>query len=160
MTPNKRYWHELVGFNYRLTNLQAAIGVAQMERFPAILQKKREIFAHYQDRLQHVKGIAQLPKELDNSLYSHWLYTICLDKSLNRDEVMRQLLHQGVDTRPVFYPLHQMPPYQRFSKSESLYHSINIARSGLSLPSSLNLKIEEIEYITHVLTETLNKLHA
>jgi perosamine synthetase len=157
MMPGKHYWHEVVGFNYRLTNLQAAIGVAQLERFSAILGKKRQIAAAYNENLANVEGIVQLPDENTEVLHSNWLYTVILANHFDRNNILRELLHHGVDTRPVFNPLHQMPPYQGYRTSEKLKHSIRISEQGLSLPSSVSLKEEEIDYVSKMLEQVLKE---
>jgi len=157
MSPGKRYWHEMVGFNYRLTNLQAAIGVAQLERLTAIIHRKQLIAALYQSKLSQIEGIAHLPQNIEDVLHSSWLFTVILDEGINRDEVMRQLLHYGVDTRPVFYPMHQMPPYQSLRTSESLQCSNYIAAQGLSLPSSVTLQEDDIVYVASLLESVLEK---
>lgn len=157
MDPNKRYWHNIVGFNYRLTNLQAAVGVAQLERFPLILKRKRDIATSYHKKLSKVKGIAKLPSEATEVLHSNWLFTLILEDKFNRDKVMQQLILHGVDTRPVFYPMHQMPPYQALRTSESLQHSNHISAYGLSLPSSVTLKEDDIDYVVKILENTLEE---
>jgi perosamine synthetase len=151
MVPGKKYWHEEVGFNYRLTNLQAAIGVAQMERFPLIIQKKLSIARSYTKKLINVPQIAQLPKVIPETTHSNWLYTIIFQKEVDRNLIITKMLERGIDTRPVFYPLHEMPPYMKFRKSKSLDHSIRASQSGISLPSSVSLKDSEIEYISDTL---------
>ncbi|MDP3517063.1 MAG: aminotransferase class I/II-fold pyridoxal phosphate-dependent enzyme [Pseudohongiella sp.] len=156
MSPGKRYWHECIGFNYRLTNLQAAIGVAQMERFPEILSKKLEIAERYNALLAGVPGISRLPFTQPNTVHSNWLYTVTLVPNISRDELMRRLLMHGIDTRPVFYPLHEMPPYVNFKRSDKLLNSKEISICGLSLPSSVTLQAEEISYIATSLVQELS----
>ena len=155
MSPDKRYWHDVIGFNYRLTNLQAAIGVAQLERFPAILGKKRFIASLYHRYLHNVEGIEQLPLEKNNVFHSYWLYPIRLSTEYNRDEVMRKLLMNGIDSRPFFYPLHLMPPYESYKKAISLEIAEQVAQSGISLPSFIRLEENEIRYISETLTKLL-----
>ena len=151
MKPEKRYWHEEVGFNYRLTNLQAALGVAQMERLSLIIQKKISIAMSYTKKLVNLPQISQLPISIPKTTHSNWLYTIIFKKELDRNLIMSKMLERGIDTRPVFYPLHEMPPYSKFRRSKSLAHSIRASRSGISLPSSVSLKDDEIEYVSDTL---------
>ena len=160
MSPVKRYWHERVGYNYRLTNLQAAIGVAQMEKFPLILEKKLKIARVYKDLLDGIDAIAAFPKEPVHSLHSNWLFSIILAKGVDRDFVMSELLCRGVDTRPVFYPLHQMPPYHQYRGSLDFTYSDSISSNGLSLPSSSGLTHEEMIAITDSLREILQEYDA
>ena len=157
MNPDKRYWHDIVGFNYRMTNLQAAIGVAQMERFSAILKKKLDIAKAYETSLMGIEEINQLPKNISGVIHSNWLYTIILDSSISRDNVMQELLKHGVDTRPVFHPLHQMPPYQNFRSSDRLKNSKYISSQGLSLPSATTLKEEEITYVVKMIHKIIKE---
>ncbi len=156
MSKQMRYWHDNVGYNYRLTNLQAAIGVAQMERFQSILEKKLNIFNRYNSLLQDVDGIEKLPLKETNTLHSNWLYGIIVNSDISRDGLCEELLAQGIETRPFFYPLHWMPPYEHFKRSRSLKFSENISRNGLSLPTSVDLTNENLLTITNCLREKLN----
>lgn len=151
MARDKKYWHEQVGFNYRLTNLQAAVGVAQLERFSEIQEKKKTIAGMYAAHLKGIDKIRQLPMRYSYATNSNWLYTIILEPELDRDLIISQMLESGIETRPVFYPLHDMPPYKDFKKSQCLKHSSSISRSGISLPSSVSLTESEIKYIAGVL---------
>ena len=155
MSKQKRYWHENVGYNYRLTNLQAAIGVAQMEKAQKIIDKKLAIFRIYNSLLKQVAGIRQLPSQTNGTLHSNWLYGIILDPMINRNDLCEELLAQGIETRPFFYGLHRMPPYEHFKRSRSLKFSENISRNGLSLPTSVNLTNENLVTITNSLRENL-----
>ena len=158
MTPGKKYWHDQIGFNYRLTNIQAAIGVGQMERLDLILEKKRTIANQYSKMLKNVQGIYKLPKNIPLTQNSNWLYTIILDRNIDRNAVIVDLLDSGVESRPVFYPLHSMPPYKECKRSHSLVHSDHLAISGISLPTPVSLTHEEINYIADSLEKTLANL--
>lgn len=137
MNPKKRYWHDVVGFNYRMTNIQAAIGVAQMKRIQYFVARKRWIASKYSNRLRNVEGLT-LPVEMPWARSTFWMYSLLVEKQygLRRDELMRRLSKKGVETRPLLQPTHLMPPYrtkERFPVAESL------AKKGLSLPSGVNL---------------------
>ena len=112
VSPDKKYWHPLIGFNYRLTNLQAAIGVAQMEKIDRILDRKRGIALLYRSLLENVAGIT-LPSEASWARNVFWMYSILVEKEygMSRDKLMDRLKEAGVDSRPVFYPVHTMLPY-------------------------------------------------
>jgi perosamine synthetase len=155
MTPGNRYWHEVVGYNYRLTNIQSAIGVAQLERFDQILARKISIFERYNSALKDVKGISQLPFVRPNGTHSNWLYTVLLDRTINRDSVIRKLKELGVETRPVFYQLSSLPPYRKFSASKSLMASHLVSSQGLSLPTSSTLTLDELQYVVRSLAGVL-----
>jgi perosamine synthetase len=150
MRKNKKYWHDSVGFNYRMTNLQAAVGLAQLERINWFIDRKRHIARLYN---QHLSGMNKLvlPVERDWAKNSFWMYTILLNKNcieINRDELITLLKNDGIDSRPVFYPLHTMPPYR---ESKTYRNAENISAAGLSLPSSVTLEDEQIEYICNMI---------
>jgi perosamine synthetase len=155
MTPDKRYWHDQVGYNYRLTNIQAAIGVAQMEKFDEIINRKIEIANLYNKKFCHVEAISMLPLKQENIRHSNWLYTILLNKQIDRDSIIESLMQNGIDTRPVFYPLHEMPPYKNYKHSGSLINSINVSCAGLSLPSAVTLTNDDINFIAKTLIKVL-----
>ena len=157
MSPGRRYWHETVGFNYRMTNLQAAIGVAQMERFEEFVHKKREIAEYYDKMLEGVDGVDKLPADVNSVFHSQWLYTIVLSDDIERDTIIELLRRHGVDTRPVFCSMHLMPPYQEMCRSVSLKNSIAVSKNGISLPSSVRLSIEDVEYVSEIVMESLRK---
>lgn len=147
MDPNRRYWHSVLGYNYRMTNIQAALGVAQMERIDQIVEQKRKNAALYHKGLQDVPGIT-LPPELAWAKNIYWLYSILLDEKkfgIPSQELGNQLKESGIETRPLFPPAHQQPIY---NTGQSLPVSERLSRYGLSLPSSVNLNGHEIERIT------------
>mgnify|MGYP001296652997 CR=1 FL=1 len=156
MNPSKRYWHDEIGFNYRLTNLQASIGVAQLERFESILEKKLEIAKLYKKNLHGGENILMLPNEYSDVVNSNWLFTIILSNKMNRDLLIDELNNLGIETRPVFYNLHVMPPYINFRTSQSLLNSLKISKNGLSLPTSLSLQKEDIIYVCDSLKRLLS----
>ena len=155
MSKATKYWHEVIGFNYRLTNVQAAIGVAQMENFSLILNKKIRIFDEYTKLLKNHKCIYKLPNQSEDRFNSNWLYTIILDRTINRDYVISSLLDRGIDTRPMFYPLHLMPPYKQFKRSKSINYSTTLTLSGISLPTSISLEENDIKFIVQNLLNIL-----
>jgi perosamine synthetase len=155
MSNNKRYWHEIVGFNYRMTNLQAAVGVAQMERFEEIINKKREIFNFYNINLLNLKGISKMPFNSNNLYNSSWLYTLILDSSINRDKLIHKLNQLGIELRPSFCSLSEMPPYKNFRKSLNLKNSYLLSRNGVSLPSSIMLNKIQLKFIVQSFADVL-----
>jgi perosamine synthetase len=146
MSKERRYWHLEVGYNYRLSNLQAAIGVAQMERAESILARKRAVARQYNGALAVVPGIG-LPPCASWADPVYWLYTIRLadDLGITRDDLANRLLLNGIETRPVFYPLHQMPPFKKFSGVAGFPVTDRLSRTGLSLPSAVTLRDEDID---------------
>jgi perosamine synthetase len=157
MSKQKRYWHTEVGYNYRLTNLQAAVGVAQMERAEYLLSRKREIARAYEKRLAGTRGIV-LPTEHRDASSVYWLYTIMvgLDAGMTRDELADRLLRNGIDTRPVFYPMHEMPPYQPYIAGQRFAVAESLAQRGLSLPSAVTLTEADIDNVVSNIKAILN----
>jgi perosamine synthetase len=146
----RRYWHEELGFNYRMTNICAAIGLAQMERLPAILERKRQIGERYRTMLADLPVSFQARRQTVRG--SDWLVSVLLPHGTDRERLMRDMSARGVDTRPVFYCAHEMPVY---AAGQSLPVSEDIARRGLSLPSYPTLTETEIEQVTAALRHSL-----
>jgi len=154
MSKDKRYWHDEIGFNYRMTNLQAAVGVAQLERIDTFITRKREIAHQYNDYLSDVGGLV-LPVEKDWAKNVFWMYSILLEKdydSVSRDSLIIFLRKEGIETRPIFYPLHKMPPYRQ---NGSFPNAQYISASGLSLPSGVTLKEGQIKYVCEKIKKCL-----
>ena len=152
MTSKKRYWHEFVGYNYRMTNLQAALGVAQLERINYFIDKKHEIGKIYINKL---KNVVTLHPEGTDYNGTYWLYSILLKNEKERDSLMDFLYKNGIDTRRFFYPVHAMPPYEKYS-SEKYPVSTDIAERGINLPSSVKLKDEEVDYVCDKIVDFLD----
>jgi perosamine synthetase len=151
MDPERRYWHIEPGFNYRLTNLQAAVGVAQLERVDRILGHKRAIEARYTEQLAGIPGLV-LPGRLPWADPVCWLYTLRVTEQLGitRDDLADRLLLNGIETRPVFHPLHRMPAFSRYAGDAAAYPvSESAAATGLSLPSAVTLRQEDVDDIAH-----------
>ncbi|MFB0546590.1 MAG: DegT/DnrJ/EryC1/StrS family aminotransferase, partial [Anaerolineae bacterium] len=151
MSKDKRYWHPEVGFNYRMTNIQAALGVAQLERIEEFIRIRRDNARRYNTLLEGVEGLT-LPPEADWALNVYWMYSVLVEDQygISRDELMVRLRERGIDSRPFFYPIHTMPPYrtgQRLPVAEEL------ARKGINLPSASTLTADQVEMICQVLRE-------
>lgn len=155
MSSSRKYWHEKVGFNYRMTNMQAALGVAQMERFEDIVDAKIRLSMKYLDLLSSSEKIAWLPRVSPEVKNSFWLFTIILKPEIDRDYIISAMKELGVELRPVFYPLSEMPPYSACHRSSDLCISRWISRYGISLPSSVDLTSVEQEYICERLLQLL-----
>lgn len=145
----KRFVHDELGWNFRMTNLQAALGVAQLERLDEFVQIKRRMGARYTELLQGTSGI-QLPlahTDYADSIY--WVYGMVLDESLpmNADEAMAQLGTLGVGTRPFFWPMHEQPVFQRMGLFAGERHPVaeRIARRGFYIPSGMALTENQME---------------
>jgi perosamine synthetase len=146
----RRYWHEVLGFNYRMTNICAAIGLAQTERLPQILTAKRRVARLYKDILASVPVTFQKPIEGVES--ADWLVSLLLPQGTDRDRVMAEMQAAGIETRPVFYPAHHMPMYR-----QDLHVPIaeDIAARGVSLPSFPALTEDEIGRVCEALQAAL-----
>lgn len=147
--PNKRYYHRVIGFNYRMTNMQAAIGVAQLERIDSFLAKKREIAASYKVALEGIAGVTCM-KEAPWAKSAYWMFGILVDSPyiLSRDKLLAHLSKNGVESRPFFYPVHMLPPY----KSSGSYPVAQIiAAQGISLPSGVTLTRSDISDISTII---------
>lgn len=145
MDPHRRYWHAEIGFNYRITNMQAALGVAQLERLDEFLAKKREIAAVYRAGLQDVPGVT-LQEEAEWATSSWWMTTLRIEPNggVGRDELAARLRADGVDSRPAFVPLHLLP---HLRQDGALPVAEAVGSEGLSLPSSTSLTASELEWV-------------
>jgi len=148
----RRYWHDELGFNYRMTNVCAAIGTAQMERLDSILSRKRQISSMYRSALNG-SGV-EFQEVAPGVNMSEWLVTLLLPRGVDRDEVMADLSASGIDTRPVFYCAHQMPMYRT---DRSYPVAEDIAARGISLPSYPGLTDNQIAQISDTLLKILAK---
>jgi perosamine synthetase len=145
MSREKRYWHDVVGFNYRMTNLQAAIGVAQLERIESIHKNRREYENCYRAALSKKNFTFQ--NNLDNRQRITWLVSFLIDKDTDREEYIDNLRGKGMDARPFFYPLSDMEIYKEYC-CNSTPVTKKIASLGLNLPTYESLKsITEIDSI-------------
>lgn len=159
---NKRFVHERLGWNMRMNNLQAAVGVAQLERLDEFLNKKRWIGQQYNDLFSDLKGV-QLPlfsTEYAQNIY--WVYGIVLDDNLpiDAEEFMRQLLKKGIGSRPFFYPMHQQPILKKngLFKNESFPVAERLYRRGFYIPSGLNLNLEKIKKVSSAVKKIIKNL--
>jgi len=152
-----RFVHQHLGYNYRMTNLQAAIGLGQCERIEEKVRRKREIARRYDEMLAEVAWI-QRPVQADGCRNVYWMYGIVVDEAygLDRDEVRRRLLEEGVETRSFFTPIHLQPLYQGgHRRCPDLRGSFPISevlgKRGLYLPSGLSLTEDDQSYIVEQL---------
>ena len=152
MSTEKRYWHPVIGYNYRITNVQAAIGVAQMERIEEFIARKRRIAETYNQLLARVSGLT-LPPEEKWATNVYWMYSalVGVEFGPSRDELMARLKQRKIDSRPFFYPIHTMPPYHT---SESLPVAEALSRRGINLPSAVTLTDEDIHRIATAIQES------
>ena len=151
MAKDRRYWHNEVGYNYRMTNLQAAVGVAQMERFDEIISRKINLAERYFELFSEFDWVEMPPRlESDESVY--WLFTILISKNapISRDELIRCLALNGIESRPVFFPMHHMPLYREYARGKQMKVSEDVSERGISLPSSVLVSNAELARIKSV----------
>jgi perosamine synthetase len=155
--PQRRYWFPVVGYNYRMTNIAAAIGLAQIERIDFHTQSRAWVAQQYRKRLAPMRNLIALPQTKPWADHAFWMYTIRLLDSIEkqRDQVMQELDVMGIETRPVFYPMHVMPPYQEPSGS---YPRAELCGArGINLPTHANLTEQDLDYIVAALETVLEK---
>ncbi len=152
MSLTRYYFFETLGYNYRMTNIQAALGLAQMEKLDFYLGRKREMASQYTSLLSRARGLT-LPVEEPYAFNSYWLYSILVGKMFgkSRDGLMEHLKERGIETRRFFYPCHAMPAFQGLSKG--LPVAERLSEEGLSLPSSTKLTALQVEYIARAILE-------
>ena len=156
MDTSRRYWFPVIGYNYRMTNIQAAIGLAQLERIDWFIERRREV-AQWYDNLLKEFSVINTPVEASWAKNVYWLYSVCLPEEYNRDLLIAQLMEEGIETRPFFYPLHHMPPYLDDNEEANCPVAVRLAARGLSLPSSATLTKEDVTYIVGVMLACLGK---
>jgi perosamine synthetase len=151
----RRYWHEEVGFNYRMTNLQAAVGCAQLERIDQLLEKKRWVREQYD---AHLDGLGcVLPQDPPYGRSVFWLYTLLLPRGASaaeRDALIKTLAEQRIDSRPIFYTVPDMPPYRQYDRA--LPNAREISARGITLPSFHALTEAQIARIAGTVRRWLN----
>jgi perosamine synthetase len=147
MQPDRRYWFPVIGFNYRMTNIQAALGLAQLEQIDRYIAHHRTVAAWYDHYLAPAGAALQLPVEEPWARHSYWLYTLVLSPtvSASRDSIIASLAAAGIETRPVFYPMHVLPPY--FEPNACYPVADRLSARGLSLPTHIALSEDDVAYI-------------
>jgi perosamine synthetase len=153
---NRRYWFPVVGFNYRMTNIAAAIGLAQLERIEWHLERRRENARWYREELGDEPNVTLSP-EAPWAEHAYWMVCALLAEAdaEARDAVAARLAARGVDTRPFFYPLHTLPPYRDDAASRSFPVAEALAAAGLNLPSSALLSREDVAYVARAVRESV-----
>ena len=156
MDPQRRYWFPVVGYNYRMTNIAAAIGLGQMERVEHHLAVRRAIGESYDRKLAKLGNSIVLPKVEPWAEHVYWMYTIVLGEAMkrSRDEVMARMDAQGIETRPVFYPMHVMPPYL---EEGAVYPGADHASArGINLPTHGLLSEQDIDRVVAALQQAID----
>jgi perosamine synthetase len=156
--PGKRFYHEELGFNFRMTNLQAALGVAQLERMQSIVARKRWIGSEYTRRLQGLRWL-QLPVEKSWAHSVYWMYGVVLDEesSMDATQFATRLKARGIETRPFFLGMHEQPAFHKQNLFIGEHYPVaeRLARQGLYLPSGLALTEEQLQQVCETVQEEL-----
>ena len=150
----RQYWHDVVGYNYRMTNVCAAIGVAQLEQADKFLARKREIAFYYKNGFEGLP--IEFHQEAENTVHSYWMCSILVEKPKLRDDLRSYLEENGIETRPTFYPVHTMPMYS--SKYEKHVVAENIGWRGINLPSFPSITNEQLDFIIDTIKQFYEKL--
>lgn len=152
MSKERKYYHEVIGFNYRMTNLQAAIGAAQVERIDDILNWREALEKQYRDVFSNIGGVTIQRNDLADRKKITWLVSILVE-GRKRDQVLSELKEQGVDVRAFFIPLSEMAIYKQYARG--CIRSKKISQQGLNLPTTYEVNRERIESIAAVITSVL-----
>lgn len=155
MDANRRYWFPVIGYNYRMTNIEAALGLAQVEKFDDHFAARARVARWYDERLADMRDRIVLPVVEPWALHSYWIYTVALTSAVraDRDDVIAALAERGVETRPAFYPMHVMPPYREPDGSYPVAE--RLGARGLSLPTHALLTADDLDYIAEALRDVL-----
>lgn len=149
LAEHREYWHDIIGYNYRMTNICAAIGTAQLAKVDSFISRKRELATSYRNALAGLP--IMLHSEAIGTTHSYWMVSILCEKANDRDPLRNYLGKFEIETRPVFYPVHTMPMYS----SEYQRHPVSedIAWRGINLPSWPGLSREQVRFISDKIHE-------
>lgn len=149
LAKNRQYWHDVIGFNYRMTNICAAIGCAQLERVDHFLLQKERVAAKYRTNLA---GLPVRFQDIDaQTRHSHWMVSLLCEESEDREPLRDWLAARNVETRPLFFPVHTMPMYSQDSELHPVAE--DIGRRGISVPSWPGLTDDAVNYICDAITD-------
>jgi len=153
MDPERRYWFPVIGYNYRMTNVAAALGLAQLERVEWQLERRRQIVSWYRQELGDAVGLSfQAEKAWARHVW--WMFSVVLDgDEPTVEEVMAHLRGRGIETRPFVHPLHRLPPYLRDRDCVELPVAEHLGRRGINLPTWAGLTREHVRYVCDSLQE-------
>jgi len=143
LATGKEYFHDIIGYNYRMTNICAAIGFAQLERISDILKQKDRVISEYKNDLKNVS--VSIHQEGGNVKHSYWMFTVLASSEREKNELRSHLAENGIETRPAFHPVHTMPMY---IDRNSYPVAEDLGKRGINLPSYPDLTNDDIEFIT------------
>ena len=151
MSKERKYYHEIIGYNYRMTNLQAAIGLAQLEKIDVMLEKRNELEEMYRTILGSIPFI-EFQHILEDRQKIAWLVTVLVPEHM-REICMKELKRAGIDVRPFFIPLSEMEIYREYVFSNQ--NSVELSKQGFSLPTSLDITSEDVLRMKEVLAKLI-----
>jgi perosamine synthetase len=148
LAAHREYWHDVVGYNYRMTNIEAAIGLAQLERADEFTSGKRKLAERYRVAL---KGLpVEMHAEAPNTQHSYWMVSLLVERAAQRDPLRAHLAAAGIETRPLFYPAHTMPMYAHNYRKHPVAE--DVAWRGINLPSWPGLSESQVEQIAQTIS--------
>ncbi len=154
----KHFWHEELGYGYRMTSLQAAMGIAQMERIDEMVQRRRSHARLYNELLSDLAGThITLPPEEKWAKNVYWMYSILVKNQSIRDELMSSLDKDGIETRTFFYPIHKQPYYAPRFQGMHFPVAEDLSQRGINLPSGNGLTEEEVSYVSEKVIDFFRK---
>ena len=148
LAKDREYYHDIIGYNYRMTNICAAIGCAQLERADELIEKKILIAKWYEEKLENLPVVFH--SQVGDVKHSYWMVSILLKDSDEREKIRLHLKENGIETRPTFHPVHLMPMY--FEKGLSLPVAEELGSRGINFPSYPGLDFEDVDFITKILS--------
>lgn len=158
-----RYVHDEISDNYRFTNLQAAVGLAQLERLDEFVERKREMGRYYTERLRDVNGLILPIEKTDYANNIYWVYGLVLDKNIQADnrEVQKLLAAEGIGTRTFFWCIHEQPVYRKVGlfEGEMYSNAEYLARKGFYIPSGLALTKGQMDKVSNVICNLMKKVN-
>jgi len=159
---DRMFWNKEVAFKYKMSSMQAALGVAQLERIEELIEKKRQIFSWYRSRLSRIDGL-EFNSEAPNTKNTYWMVTTIVDREygLQKEVLIQRMAEASIDCRPFFYPLSSLPAFKGLNESLKARRrntiSYRISPYGINLPSALNLDEGQVEYVCNRLKSTMLK---
>jgi len=148
----KMFWNAEVGYKYKMSSMQAALGLAKLERIEELVERKRQIFRYYQENLQSVEGIT-LDCEPSGTKNSYWMVTAIFDLKfgLLKEDIIQMIKEKGIDSRPFFYPISSQPAYDSLASAREARGrnvvSYRVSPFGVNLPCGMNITCEIVNYV-------------
>ncbi|NBW81911.1 DegT/DnrJ/EryC1/StrS aminotransferase family protein [bacterium] len=152
VSPERSYWHDAIGYNYRMTNICAAIGTAQLERVEPVLARKRTIAMRYRDALKAVPKVV-FHDETPGTTHSYWMVSIRVENEKMRDELRAHLQNNDIETRPGFPPSHLFPMHREFARGQSFPQAELLGATSINLPSYPDLSNDDVDFICSAIAD-------